>query len=172
MEERLDALFFARDALELAPALIGKVLVHRMPDGDVRKARITETEAYCGVTDSACHAYRGRTERNKLLWAAPGTAYIYLCYGVHWLLNIISGEEGDPQGVLIRSCEGCPGPGRLTKALGIDKSLNADSFVTSSNLWIEDDGLRPAIRMDKRVGIGYASEEDQNRLWRFVLADT
>ena len=111
--ERLGQDFFARDCLEVAPAMVGKLLFCASADGP-RCLRITETEAYRGTEDTACHASRGKTQRNKLLWYAPGTVYVYLCYGIHWMLNAITGEEGQPQGVLIRACEGYPGPGRLT----------------------------------------------------------
>ncbi len=166
--DRLRKEFFARDCLELAPELVGKILVHRSC-GELLRLRVTETEAYRGCEDTACHASKGKTARNSILWEKPGTVYVYLCYGVHWLLNVISGHEGEPQGVLIRACEGYPGPGRLTKYLRISKEQNGTSFIDSSELWFEDDGLRPEIRTDKRVGIGYASLEDQARQWRFIL---
>lgn len=167
--DRLGEEFFARDCLELAPELVGKILFHRVGD-ELLSLRVTETEAYRGCEDTACHASKGRTARNSVLWEKPGTVYVYLCYGVHWLLNVISGREGQPQGVLIRACEGYPGPGRLTKYLRIGREQNGRSFVGSDELWFADDGLRPEIRTAPRVGIGYASEEDQARLWRFILA--
>lgn len=166
--KRLETEFFARDCLTVAPELVGKLLVRETPSGPI-SLRITETEAYRGEADTACHAHRGKTARNRLLWEAPGTVYIYLCYGVHWLLNAITGFEGEPQGVLIRACEGAGGPGKLTKALGLGKAVNGTSFVTSPELGIFDDGLRPELEQLPRVGIGYASPEDQARLWRFRL---
>lgn len=166
--DRLGEEFFARDCLELAPELVGKILVHRAGD-ELLRLRVTETEAYRGQEDTACHASKGKTPRNSILWEKPGTVYVYLCYGMHWLLNVISGREGEPQGVLIRACEGYPGPGRLTKYLKIGREQNGSSFIDSPELWFEDDGLRPKIRTDKRVGIGYASEKDQARPWRFIL---
>lgn len=162
--KRLDHSFYHRHALEVAPELVGKVLVHRG-----QRLRISETEAYCGVTDTACHAHKGRTRRTEVLYAEAGTVYVYLCYGVHWLLNIITGEVDDPQGVLIRACVDAEGPGRLTKRLGITGEQNRDNVLTSDTLWIEDDGFRCEVVTDKRVGIGYASQEDQDRLWRFKL---
>ena len=165
--ERLDYNFFARDCLEVAPELVGKIIAHS--DGnEVIRLRISETEAYRGVEDSACHAYKGKTARSSMLWEAPGTIYIYLCYGVHWMLNVITGSIGIPQGVLIRACEGYEGPGKLTKKLGIDKTLNGGSFL-GEKLWIEDDGLHPEVKAAKRIGIAYASQADQDRLWRFVM---
>ena len=163
--ERLDYAFYHRHALEVAPELVGKVLVH-----NGMQLRISETEAYCGVSDTACHASKGRTKRNEVLYADAGTIYIYLCYGVHWLLNVITGDPEDPQGVLIRACVDAEGPGKLTKKLGITGTLNRDNAVTSRELWIGDDGFRCEVETDKRVGIGYASQEDQDRLWRFRMA--
>lgn len=164
---RLPYEFYHRHALEVAPELVGKILVHKG-----QRLRISETEAYCGESDTACHAHKGRTKRTEVLYADAGTIYIYLCYGVHWLLNVITGDVDDPQGVLIRACLDAPGPGRLTKALGITGTLNRGNAITSPELWIEDDGFRCAVETDKRVGIGYATQEDQDRLWRFKMAHT
>ncbi len=165
---KLDDAFYHRDRLEVAPELVGKLLVHRLPSGEAVTLRISETEAYGEEEDTACHAHRGRTPRTELLYRRAGTIYVYLCYGIHWLLNIITGEEGRPQGVLIRAYEDAPGPGRLTKRLGIDGSLNG-CMITDGVLSIVDDGARYEIIPDRRVGIGYASPEDQARLWRFKM---
>ena len=159
--------FFHRDCLTVSRELVGKLLVHRTDDGE-KRLRISETECYWGEADTACHAHKGRTKRTEVLYAEAGTVYIYLCYGIHWLLNIVTGEKNDPQAVLIRACVEAPGPGRLTKALGITGEMNRTSIFTGE-LWIEDDGLRCVILPDKRVGIGYASQEDQDRLWRFKM---
>ena len=96
--ERLGYDFYHRHALEVAPDLVGKVLVYQG-----QRLRISETEAYCGVSDTACHASKGRTNRTEVLYADAGTIYVYLCYGIHWLMNIITGDREDPQGVLIRA---------------------------------------------------------------------
>ena len=165
---RLDDRFFHRPCLEVARDLVGKVLVHRAGE-QVFKLRISETESYCGEADTACHAHKGRTKRTEVLWMESGTVYLYLCYGMHWLLNIVTGEENDPQAVLIRACVEAEGPGKLTKKLGINGELNRSSILTSDRLWIEDDGFRCKVKTDKRVGIGYASQEDQARLWRFIM---
>ena len=165
--ERLPYTFFHRHALEVAPELVGKLLVHNGVS-----LRISETEAYCGENDTACHAHRGRTKRTEVLYADAGTIYIYLCYGMHWLMNVITGDIDDPQGVLIRACVDAPGPGRLTKALGITGEHNRQSILTSPVLWIEDDGFRCEVKTDKRVGIGYASREDQEKPWRFRLVSS
>lgn len=164
--ERLDYAFFHRPCLEVAPDLVGKLLVV-----NGKRLRISETEAYCGEADTACHAHRGRTRRTEVLYGEAGTIYVYLCYGIHWLLNIVTGEPGQPEAVLIRACLEASGPGKLTKALGITGALNRESAVSSGVLRIEDDGFSCAVERDRRVGIGYASREDQEKLWRFKLKD-
>ena len=156
-----------KPAPEAAEELVGKLLVRRFDDGRELAARITETEAYFRETDTACHARFGRTKRSEILYRPAGTIYVYLCYGIHWMLNLVTGPEDDPQAVLIRGVEGASGPGRVTKYLGIDGSLNG--AVLGTALRLENDGYRPAsILRTRRVGIGYASEEDQARLWRFL----
>jgi len=165
---RLSPEFYTQDVTTAAPALLGKVLCHRLDDGTVLRGRITETEAYA-ANDTACHAHRGRTPRNAVMFAAGGLSYVYLCYGMHNLLNVVTGDDGDAQAVLVRGIEGYPGPGRLTKHLQITRAHNALDLRTSSVLWLEDDGYVPGeIRTAPRVGIGYASEEDQARRWRFI----
>ncbi len=156
--------FFHRPCVEVARDLVGKVLVFRG-----QRLRISETEAYCGEADTACHASKGKTKRTEVLYMDAGTVYVYLCYGIHWLLNIVTGEAGQPEAVLIRACAEAPGPGRLTKALGITGQQNRSSMLDNSELWIEDDGYSCETGTAKRVGIGYASQEDQDRLWRFIL---
>lgn len=155
--------FYHRPCLEVAHDLIGKVLVC----GD-KKLRISETEAYVGESDTACHAHKGKTKRTEVMYMEAGTIYIYLCYGVHWLLNIVTGEENEPEAVLIRACCDAEGPGKLTKKLGITGELNRKS-IYGDDLYIIDDGFVCELTTDKRVGIGYASEEDQNKLWRFKM---
>lgn len=162
--ERLGYEFYHRPCLEVARDLVGKVLVH-----DGRQLRISETEAYCGENDTACHACKGRTKRTEVMYMDAGTIYIYLCYGMHWMLNIVTGEKEQPEAVLIRACVEANGPGKLTKKLGITGEENRKSAVDSEKLWIGDDGFRCEIALDKRVGIGYATREDQDRLWRFKM---
>ena len=115
---------FSADALALAPRLLGKFLCRRLADGTVLRRRITETEAYFGEEDTACHAHKGRTPRTDVLYAAGGCAYVYLCYGMHELFNVVTGPEGHPEAVLIRGVEGAKGPGRLTKLLHITRAFN------------------------------------------------
>ena len=149
---RLEYSFFHRPCLEVARDLVGKVLIY-----NGQMLRISETEAYCGEADTACHAHKGRTGRTEVMYGEAGTIYIYLCYGMHWMLNIVTGEKE------------APGPGRLTKKLGITGSLNGKSVVDSPKLWVGDDGFVCGVDTDKRVGIGYAAQEDQDRLWRFRI---
>ena len=165
---RLGYDFFHRPCLTVAEELVGKCLVHRLPDGQMLRLRISETEGYCGESDTACHAHKGRTKRTEVLYADAGTIYVYLCYGIHWLLNIVTGDAEDPQAVLIRACQGANGPGKLTKALSITGQLNRGSIL-GDELWIEDDGYACDVVTDKRVGIGYASQEDQDKPWRFKM---
>ena len=161
---RLPYEFYHRPCDIVARELVGKVIVHN----DIR-LRISETEVYWGESDTACHASKGKTKRTEVLWEDAGTIYVYLCYGMHWLMNLVTGDAGDPQAVLIRACVEAPGPGKLTKKLGITEEYNRRSILTTENLWIEDDGFRCQIKADTRVGIGYASEEDRARLWRFKI---
>ena len=168
MGKKLEYDFFHRPCLTVAQGLVGKVLAHRLPDGTILRLRISETEDYCGENDTACHAHKGRTKRTEVMYMDAGTIYIYLCYGMHWMLNIVTGEVNEPEAVLIRACVEAPGPGKLTKALGITGDLNRGS-VLGDELWVEDDGFACDVVADKRVGIGYASREDQERLWRFKM---
>ena len=151
---RLSEEDYRRDAVTVAKALLGAALCRRLDDGTVLRARITETEAYCGEGDTACHAHKGRTPRTDVMYAPGGCAYIYLCYGMHEMLNVVTGPAERPEAVLIRGVEGAEGPGRLTKALHISRALNREDLVFASA---------------PRIGIGYASKRDQARKWRFTV---
>lgn len=170
MGKRLLENYYKRPATELASDLIGKLLCRRTQQGTM-KYRITETECYYSEQDTACHASKGKTERTKVLYEKGGTAYIYLCYGIHSLFNVVTGKEGFPEAVLIRGVEGYNGPGKVTRAMSIDRSLNGIDLITSEELWIEDDGARPEYIAAKRVGIDYATEEYRNILWRYIIQD-
>lgn len=163
----LDEKFFHRDCLDVCPELVGKHICRKLDDGTVLSVRITETEAYRGEEDTACHASKGRTPRTELLYGKSGIIYVYLCYGMHWLMNVITGEEGTPQGILFRAAEVYNGPAKLTKHLKIDKSFNGESFCGNERIWIEDDGYKPEIITKPRVGIDYATPEYRDILWRF-----
>ena len=165
---RLKEEFYLQPATEAAPLLLGKLLCRNI-DGRILKYRITETEAYYGTSDTACHAHKGRTNRTEIMFGNGGFAYIYLCYGIHYLLNVVTGNVDSPEAVLIRGVEGYNGPGKLTKALQIDKNLACENFVLSNRLWIEDDGYKPKYKTTPRIGINYASEKYRDILWRFVV---
>ena len=160
--------FFERDVLTVAPELVGCRIVRALPSGEVRVLTITETEAYCGEGDSACHARHGKTKRNAPLYMRGGVFYVYLCYGIHWMLNAITGPEDVPQGVLIRACAGYPGPGRLTKALDITGAFTAQAVDAAPELWLAPREHEFSVATARRVGIGYATPEDQAQPWRFV----
>ena len=169
--ERLCRDFYLQDAYSAAKAICGKFLCVRQPDGSVLRRRITETECYLGEEDTACHAHHGRTNRTDVMYREGGVAYVYLCYGIHNMLNIVTGPSEHPQAVLIRGVEGAEGLGRLTKLLNIDRSLNREDLVASERLWIESDGARVKFTAAPRIGIGYASKRDQARKWRFFRQD-
>jgi DNA-3-methyladenine glycosylase len=166
---KLTSKFYTQDALTVAPLLIGKLLVRRLDNGELLKYRITETEAYCGEEDTACHAKAGKTNRTITLYEKGGHAYVYLCYGMHHLFNVVTGEKDKPQAVLIRAIEGYTGPGKLTKVMNITKKLNGIDLTISEYLWIEDDGYQADYITDKRVGIDYATEPYKSALWRFII---
>lgn len=159
--------FFQHSAKELAPKLIGKILCRRLQNGDVLRYRITETECYYGEKDTACHAHKGRTARTEVMYQEGGIAYVYLCYGIHYLLNIVTGKANFPEAVLIRGVEGYDGPGKLTKAMQIGKEHNGMELSSESDIWLEEDGTKVKLERHKRIGIEYASEKDRNRKWRF-----
>ena len=161
--------YFCKSAIILAPDLVGKLLCRRLDDGSVIRARIVETECYFGEEDTACHAHKGKTERTKPMYEIGGITYVYLCYGIHSLLNIVTGNEGHPEAVLIRGVEGAVGPGRATKLLKITLCDNALPLTEESGIWIEDDGAKkPKLERLPRVGIDYAERRDRDRKWRFV----
>ena len=165
----LEREYFFAPATTLAKGLIGKLLCRRNPDGKVIKARILETECYFGEEDTACHAHKGKTERTKPMYESGGITYVYLCYGIHSLLNIVTGDEGHPEAVLIRGVEGAIGPGRATRLLEITLADNALPLTEESGIWIEDDGSKPPkLERTQRIGIDYAIKRDRERKWRFV----
>ncbi|WP_457665643.1 DNA-3-methyladenine glycosylase [Thiolapillus sp.] len=185
---RLAQDFFARDAVTVARDLLGKRLL-RNYRGDILAGRIIETEAYLGEEDSACHASKGCTPRTRVMYGDPGHYYIYLIYGMYHMLNIVTGETGHPQAVLIRALQPvqgldlmqelrggvaekrlCDGPGKLCQALAIDGSLN-ELPVEGDALWLEDapPADKEQVLAGPRVGIGYASREDRQKPWRFSL---
>jgi DNA-3-methyladenine glycosylase len=166
---RLSQDFFSRDVLFVAPDLIGKTLVVRDENGNPGRFIITETEAYRGFEDKACHASKGRTARNDIMFQRGGRIYVYLIYGMYWMLNFVTGDENEPQAALIRGIEGYNGPGKLTKALGIDRSFYGVDLTSSDRIWIEDHGFIPLIKTGPRIGIDYAGEPWKSKPWRYFL---
>ena len=193
--EKLGRAFYDRDTVTVARDLLGKVFVREV-DGQRMAARITETEAYVGPIDKACHAYNyKRTPRTETLFAAPGTAYIYLIYGMYHCLNFVTEPEGTPCAVLIRGAEPVEqeallslnrfgklpgelssyprknflnGPGKLCKAFALTRAQNGLSLLEDA-LYVADDGFVPGeIHVSKRIGIDYA-EEAIDFPWRFYL---
>lgn len=162
--------FYINSSIELAPKLLGKFLCRKV-ENQIIKLRITETEAYYGENDTACHAHKGKTNRTKIMYEEGGLVYIYLCYGVHYLLNIVTGQQDFPEAVLIRGIEGFNGPGKLTKALYIKSDLNYENLICSKNIWLEEDNFVTNYITAPRVGISYATEEYRNIKWRFIATN-
>jgi DNA-3-methyladenine glycosylase len=163
---RCDESFFARDVLEVAPELLGYYLVKNGP-ACLERYRFTEVEAYRGEEDLACHACKGRTSRTEIMYHKGGHLYIYLIYGMYWMLNIVTGKEDQPQAALIRGIEGISGPGRVTRHLGIDKSFYGENLIHSNRLWIEKGPEVLHYKLLPRIGIDYAGEPWKSKLWRF-----
>lgn len=195
---KLNRNFYKRDSLIVAKELLGCILVHSV-NGKVITGKIVETEAYRGPEDKAAHSYNNRrTERTEVMFGEAGRSYVYFIYGIHNCMNVVCGEVGLPHAVLIRALEPlkgieymslnrynsssvdisikkqinlCNGPGKLCKALEIDRSLNGVDlcgdvlFITKGELVSEED-----IKASKRVGIDYA-EEAKDYLWRFYIKD-
>jgi len=169
MGDRLPLDFFIRDVLEVAPELLGKLLVRQFDDGRIERYLITEVEAYRGIEDRACHASKGRTPRTDVMFAQGGTVYVYLIYGQYWLLNLVTGFEGDASAVLIRGVNGFPGPGRVGRELQLDRSFYGESLIHSPRIWVEDAEPVSEIKTSKRIGVEYSGEEWAGKLWRFYL---
>jgi len=150
--------FFNRPTLRVARDLLGKYIVRKWRGREIA-LMITEVEAYDGPLDLASHASRGRTPRTTIMFGEAGRFYIYFTYGMHWLVNIVTGEKEYPAAVLLRGGTGVKGPARLTKFLKIDGTLNGKVAAKATGLWLEDRGIkipRTKIKANKRVGVDYA----------------
>lgn len=177
------------DVVAVSRQLLGKVLCSRI-ESTFTSGIITETEAYCGRNDKACHANNGkRTPRTEVMFGKPGHAYIYLCYGIHHLFNVVTNQQGLADAVLIRAIEPLHGldamigrrniqdkknltngPGKFTQAMAITTSLNKTDLATPP-VWIEDHGIvipKKGIRISKRIGVDYAGS-DADKPWRFQI---
>lgn len=183
-ENKLNKDFFNRNTLDVAKDLLGKIIVHNKNNISY-KAMIVETEAYLGIEDRAAHTFANRkTERNKIMYEDSGTIYVYQTYGIHFLINFVTMAKGVPEAVLIRAVEPLNnldnmannrygldfarlnsyqkknvsnGPGKLTKALDIDKDLNGKDLF-SDNIYLVDNDIKFETVIDKRIGIDYAKE--------------
>lgn len=189
---RLKRKFFDRNTIIVAKELLGKYLCRRVRGKNIR-AKITETEAYCGPKDKASHASRGLTPRTRIMFGRPGHAYVYMIYGVYYCLNVVTEKEGYPAAVLVRTAEilnrksqilnkskpqnsnfknkKLNGPGILCRELRIDTKLNGTDLITNNDLWLEDSGekiSRSKIKRGKRIGVDYAGKW-KDKLWRFYL---
>lgn len=170
---KLEQPFYAKPAIELAPSLIGKILVRRVRR-KVFRVRIVETEAYVGAHDLACHASKGRTNRTEVMFGPAGHAYVYLIYGMYDMFNIVAGGVDDPQAVLIRAAEpldawsaDLSGPGKLARSLQITRADNS-LVLTDDRLHLLDDPAdRPQVLATPRIGVDYAREW-KHELLRFV----
>lgn len=166
--------FFQRPVEAVAPALIGCRLCRRWPDGRVSRAEVREVEAYAGPEDLASHARFGRTARNRIMFAAGGNWYVYLCYGIHWMLNVTAGPEGEPAAILLRGAGEWSGPGRLTRALEVDKRFGDLPCNPHTGLWFETPGETPPeparVRQTPRIGVDYAGPVWSAQPWRWLLA--
>ena len=161
--------FFDRPADRVARELLGCRLAVKDVDGRISRHVIFETEAYLGAHDLACHGSRGMTARNAVMFGPAGVWYVYLCYGMHWMLNVVTGRQGVPAAVLFRGAGELVGPGRLTRGLGIGKNFDGRPAARPTGLWLERGALVPPrlISRTPRIGIGYAGEWAEKPL-RFV----
>ncbi len=189
---RIERKFYMRDAVTVGKDILGKIIVKKTADSRIMSGRITEVEAYMGITDKASHSYGGRrTKRTEVMYKEGGYSYVFLIYGMYECFNVTVGREGDPQAVLIRGVEPLEnknlmqekrkvkkekdisnGPGKLTKALGITREDNGADLTAGENIWLEDDGYKVKdIVETTRIGIDYA-EEDALKPWRFYIKDS
>jgi len=165
----IERAFFERPADRVARELLGAWLVAEAADG-IRRWAVTETEAYLGAHDLACHGRTGPTKRNATMFGPAGRWYVYLCYGLHWMLNIVTGPEGVPAAVLIRGAGEFVGPGRVTRGLGIDKVFDGLAAARPTGLWLEAGEPVPPRRIMRtpRIGVGYAGVWAEKPL-RFLI---
>jgi len=171
----LRAPFFRRPTLVVARDLLGRTLCREQANGTVLRGRLVEVEAYDGPSDRASHAFRGLTPRNRWMFEPGGLAYVYLVYGMHHCLNVVTGDAGYPAAVLLRAAVSpngmnASGPGRLSKAFAVDRTLDGSSFL-GGPLWLEVGEPVPdrEVRRTRRVGVDYAGPWAARRL-RFIVA--
>ncbi len=171
MARLLNSSFFKAPTCEVAPKLLGKYLARKYR-GKETAYQITEVEAYDGFEDKASHASRGKTKRNEVMFGPAGCFYVYLIYGMYWMLNIVTGPKDYPAAILIRGLEEIDGPGKLTKVLNITDKLNGKEAIPENGLWFEDRGVvipKKEIKTSPRIGVAYAGEWAK-RQYRFYLS--
>lgn len=163
--------FFNRDTILVAKELLGNNLVIDN-NGVISRFKIRETEAYVGPQDKASHAHKGRTARTEVMFGPSGYFYVYLIYGMYWMLNVVTEREDHPAAILIRGVGDLDGPGKLTKALGVDGSLNGKAALPRSKVWFEmgDKDDKFDIKKAPRIGVDYAKEWAM-KPYRFILID-
>lgn len=166
---RLDRDYFSQSTLHVAKDLLGKELTFK-----TFKGLITETEAYVGQDDPACHAARGKTPRTTVMFGPPGVSYVYFIYGMYFCLNIVTESEGFAAAVLIRGLhllhpeiKNLNGPGKLCKHLGITREHNGLDLITSEHFFFQDQGLKPEFITTPRIGIKVGTD----KLWRFLVTE-
>lgn len=142
-------------------------IVRQFENGQIKRYRITETEAYRGEDDLACHASKGRTPRTEIMYHSGGHVYVYLIYGMYWMLNFVTSEANYPAAVLIRGIDNISGPGRVGRELELDSTFYGEDLNSSSRIWLEDEGVQTVFSTSQRIGVDYAGEWAQ-RPWRFV----
>jgi len=168
--------FYANDPLVVAPRLLGSLLIHNHPNRGLLAGRIVETEAYRGMEDQACHASKGQTKRTAPMFGPPGRAYVYLIYGMYEMFNVVTWPEGKPSAVLIRGVEPIAGierttngPGKLTRALHINRSLNQSDLVSGPLIIVPDQTIpTDCMETSPRIGVDYAGEWAE-KPWRFSV---
>jgi len=168
--------FFNRSTEKVAKELLGKFLVRRISNKEIVELMITEVEVYDGFEDKASHASKGKTKRNETMFSDPGTFYVYLCYGMYFMLNIVTREKDYPAAILIRGAKNdeinLDGPGKLTKFLKINKNLNNKTAEKSSGLWFEDRNIKinsNKIKETPRIGVSYARSKWSRKKLRFII---
>lgn len=183
--------FYARSTQKVARELLGQLLCHQLDDETLLVAKIVETEAYDGPSDTACHGAKGLTARTEVLFGEPGHAYVYLIYGMYELFNIVTDKKNYPAGVLIRAVEPVVaedrmrllrevkgkqltnGPGKLTRAMAITRQYHGYDLTLGRRLWIEGAAMisDEAVATGPRIGIDYADDYHRNIQWRYWIKD-
>lgn len=171
MKKILTQSFFNRPTLKVAEDLLGKYIVRRVRDKETA-LQIYEVESYDGFLDKASHAHKGRTQRTEIMFGDAGYFYIYLVYGMYYMLNIVTHKKDYPAAILIRGAGEYDGPGKLSAFLKINKKLNGKKSERKSGLWFEDRGAnipKKSIKKTPRIGVDYAGTVWANKPYRFVL---